>query len=282
MLTVFRYALRRLRGQILDWGLGIAALGLIVVPFYDLFQEQQADYVKVLENYPPEVAAFFGEMGDLASPSGYLNVYLFSLLPVILGIWAVSMGSGLLASDEEGGRLDLILSYPVSRAALFFGRLLAHVAGVVCVCLIGWVGAAILLGGSSLDVSAIEIGLPFLPVLAQILVYATLTLLLSMVLPARRMASMVGGLVLVTSYVTASMGRIHEGLASVARLLPHHYYQGGSAMDGLDVVPFAALLGAGLILALLAWWRFERRDVRVAGEGSWRLPLMRRGRGAAA
>ena len=28
MLTVLRYTLKRLRGQILGWGLGIAALGL--------------------------------------------------------------------------------------------------------------------------------------------------------------------------------------------------------------------------------------------------------------
>jgi hypothetical protein len=25
----------------------------------------------------------------------------------------------------------------------------------------------------------------------------------------------------------------------------------------------------GEIFGLLAWWRFERRDVRVAGEGNW-------------
>ena len=282
MLTVLRYTFRRLRGQMLGWGLGIAALGLIIVPFFDLFQEQQADYVRMLENYPPEVAALFGGATDIASASGYLNVYLFSLLPIILGIWAVSAGSGLLASDEEGGRLDLIISYPVSRAGLFFGRLFALVGAMVCALVLGWAGAAVLLGGSPLDVSVIEIGLPFLPLLAQMLIYSMLTLLLSMVLPARSMASMVGGLVLVTSYVMASMGRIHEGLATIAKLLPHQYYQGGGAMDGLDLLPLAALLGASAILALLAWQRFEHRDIRVAGEGGWSIPLLRRGRSAGA
>jgi hypothetical protein len=28
-------------------------------------------------------------------------------------------------------------------------------------------------------------------------------------------------------------------------------------------------LAIALLFALLAWWRFERRDVRVAGEGNW-------------
>jgi len=33
-------------------------------------------------------------------------------------------------------------------------------------------------------------------------------------------------------------------------------------------------------LAAIAWLRFERRDIRVAGEGGWRLPALARMRGA--
>jgi hypothetical protein len=29
------------------------------------------------------------------------------------------------------------------------------------------------------------------------------------------------------------------------------------------------LLLASLLLALLAWWRFQRREIRVGGEGGW-------------
>ena len=48
MLTTLRYALVQFRGQILGWGLGVAALGLILVPFYDVFMEQQADPAELL------------------------------------------------------------------------------------------------------------------------------------------------------------------------------------------------------------------------------------------
>ena len=34
------------------------------------------------------------------------------------------------------------------------------------------------------------------------------------------------------------------------------------------------LLVASALLALFAWWRFERRDIRVVGEGSWQLPSL--------
>ena len=75
MLTTLRYTLSSLRGQILGWGLGVAALGLILVPFYDVFMEQQADFLQMIESYPPEFLAFFGgDAASLATTEGYLGM----------------------------------------------------------------------------------------------------------------------------------------------------------------------------------------------------------------
>jgi ABC-2 type transport system permease protein len=275
MLTTLRYALVQFRGQILGWGLGIAALGLILISFYDVFMEQQADFMQMLESYPPEFLAFFGgDAASMATPDGYLGMYGFSMLPVIVGIFALIAGSGLLASDEESGRLDLIVAHPVSRAALFWGRLAGFVVSSVAILILGWLGFAVLLGGSSLDVSWGEMALPFLPVLAQVLIYGTLALLFSMLLPARRLAAMAAGLVMVISYFASSMATLNESLAAVARFLPYDYFQGGDALSGLNFTWFLGLLAGSAVLALLAWWRFQRRDIRVGGEGGWRLPSL--------
>ncbi len=276
MLTTLRYTLSSLRGQILGWGLGVAALGLILVPFYDVFMEQQADFLQMLESYPPEFLAFFGgDATTLATTEGYLGMYGFSLLPVIVGIFAVIVGSGLLASDEENGRLDLIIAHPVSRAGLFWGRTLGFVAASVGIMVLGWLGFSILLGGSSLDVTWGQMAQPFLPLLAQTLIYGALALLLSMLLPSRRLAAAGAGIVLVISYFLSSMAGLNEGLASVAKFLPYDYFQGGEALSGLDWASFLGLLATSGVLALLAWWRFQRRDIRVAGEGGWQLPRLR-------
>jgi len=29
-----------------------------------------------------------------------------------------------------------------------------------------------------------------------------------------------------------------------------------------------------LVLILLAWWRFQRREIRVSGEGGWKRPKL--------
>ena len=271
MLTTLRYTFVWLRGQILGWGLGIAALGLILVPFYD--PEILEDYLKMAESLPPEFLAFFGgDISTLTTPEGFLGMYGFSMLPVIIGIFAVIVGSGLFASDEESGRLDLIVAHPVSRTGLFWGRLLAFVAATVAILFLGWLGFSVLLGVSSLDVSWGEMALPFLPLLAQTLIYGTLAVLFSMLLPARRLAATVAGVVMVASYFLSSMASLNKDLALIARFLPYHYFQGSDAMSGLNMAWFLGLLAVSALLALLAWWRVQRRDIRVGGERSWRLP----------
>jgi beta-exotoxin I transport system permease protein len=275
MLTTLHYTLSSLRGQILGWGLGVAALGLLLVPFYDVFMGRQADFMQMIEGYPPEFLAFFGgDTASLATGKGYLHMYGFSMLPVIVGIFAVIVGSGLLATDEENGRLDLIVAHPVGRAGLFWGRTLAFAAASLGIMIVGWLGFSILLGGSSINVTWGQMALPFLPLLAQTLIYGALALLLSMLLPARRLVAAGSGIVLVVSYFLSSMAGLNGSLAAVARFPPYDYFQGGEALDGLNWVPFLGLLGASAALALVAWWRFQRRDIRTAGEGGWRLPTL--------
>jgi ABC-2 type transport system permease protein len=278
MWTEFRYALNRSRGQVLGWGLALAALGLFLVPFYDVFVEQKESILQLFQGYPKALMAFFGDILNFFEPAGYLDTY-FSYLPVIVGIFAVLVGSGLVAGDEESGRLDLVLAQPVSRTGLFFGRLAAFVVAAAGIMAIGWFGFSVTLGTTSLDVTWGQMALPFLSLGVLMLVYGALALLLSMLLPSRRLAATTAGTVMVASYFLSSLSRINEDLKPVARFLPHDYYQGGSAVAGVNLGWLFALLGASVVLALLAWVLFLRRDIRVSGEGGWRLPAWSLGRG---
>jgi ABC-2 type transport system permease protein len=275
MFTVSRYTFTRLRGQILGWGLSVAALGLMIVGFYGIFQERQAEFRKLIEGYPPEMLAFLGgDAVSLFTPEGFLGMYGLSMLPVIVGIFAVIAGSGLLAADEEGGRLDLVLAHPMSRSALLWGRVLGFAAATLAILVLGWLGFCVLLGVSELGITWGQVALPFLSLWAQVLVYGLLALLLALLLPARRLAATAAGLVMAASYFISGMASLDEKLASVAKLLPYAYFQGGDAIHNFNPAWFAGVLAVSALLALLAWWRFERRDIRVSGEGSWRLPRL--------
>jgi ABC-2 type transport system permease protein len=198
----------------------------------------------------------------------------------VLGIYAVLAGSSLLIGDEENGTLDLILAHPVSRTRLFFGRLVALCTSLAIILAIAWL--AFLAGVSQSEgmasLTALDLMRPFLSLYALLLLFGGLCLLLSMVLPSRNMAAMVGGLILVGSYFIQSLSTINEQLEKVAPYLPLHYYQSSQAVSKLNGNWLAGLAAAALLFILLAWWLFLRRDIRVSGEGSWRRPWFRPGR----
>ena len=279
MFTVFRYTLRRYRGQIIGWGIGLGLTGVLLVSMFDSIGTQTEALNEYLSVFPEEFIAFFGDFADFGSPQGFLGVEFFSYMPIIIGIFAVLIGSGLLVSDEENGTLDLILAYPVSRTALFTGRVLAFVVTSVVILGLAWLGLALPMSWSSLKIDLGVLALPFVSLLAQVLIFGALSLLCSMLLPSRGMASMVGGVVLVASFFITGLAKINDKLEPVARFSPLNYYQAREAFDGLNGTWVAGLLGVTLVFIVLAWWLFRQRDIRVGGEGGWRLslPSLRRG-----
>jgi len=272
-MTIFRYTLRRFRGQILGWGIALALLCVLLILMYDSFATEQ-QFQELLEIYPSELTAFMGDFSTMATPEGWVSIEFFSYMPLILGIFGVLMGSGLLVSNEESGTLDLIMAHPVSRTALFMGRLLAFVTATVAILVIAWLGFIVSMTWSSMDIGWGRIWLPLLSLLAELLLFGTISLFLSMLLPSRRLAATTAGLLLVASFFITGLAKINEDLEPVAKLSPLNYYQTQEAFQGLNGTWLAGLLAAMVLFAALAWWCFQRRDIRVGGEGGWRLPSL--------
>jgi ABC-2 type transport system permease protein len=271
MGTIWRHALARTWGQVLGWGLSLGLLSAYLMSFYDTLIEQQSPLRDLMASYPPELLAFFGDFDSFFTPEGFLNFELFSYLPLIVGIYAVLAGSGLLSADEESGTLDLLLAHPISRAALFAGRVLGFVTALFGILVLTWLGLAAGKAWSALPFTVLELSQPFVSLGAVLLLFGALALLLSQLLPSRRMAATLAGLALVASFFLTTLARLDEQLADWVWLSPLHYYQGGDALLQLNGNWAAGLFGAALILAALAGWRFDRRDIRVAGEGGWHL-----------
>ena len=275
MFAEFKHTLRRKRGAILGWGFGLAVYGVLMVLMFDSIADIEG-MQELLAAYPKEIMAFFGgaDIMAITTAKGYVDLYYFAYMPVIVGIFAAVTGAGLLVGDEESGILDLILSHPVSRTALFWGRVLGFVAATLLILLISWLSWVVPAGSTSMDLSWVEFLQPFVPLFAELLLFGTLALFLSMVLPSGRAAAAITSGLLVGDYLLQGLANLNADLQSVVQYTPLHFYQGGDAIDGLNWGWLGILVGASLGFVLLAWWRFQQRDVRVGGEGGWRLPRL--------
>ncbi len=273
MITIFRHSLSRSIGQIIGWGIALALVGLYGMLLYDTLVEPQAkqQFEQLIASYPPELMTFFGDMSQMFTSGGYLDTLFFSYIPVIIGIFAIITCAGLLAGDEEKGILDLILAHPISRITLFYGRLGAFSITIILILLISWIGFALPLSRTSMNVTAWQLLLPFVSLFALLMFFGRLALLLSMLLPSQQSATMTAGLILVASYFLTSLARLSEKLRPIEKYFPMHYYQGGNALTKMNWGWIGLLLGLSVLFTWIALWLFERRDIRVSGEAGWQL-----------
>jgi ABC-2 type transport system permease protein len=274
--TAFRYMLLRLRGSIIGWGAALAALALLVASLFDAALQMRGQLEQLLDKLPPEIMLFVGGMDRIFSPAGFLDTRFFSLMPLLLGVFAILIGSGLVASDEENGTLDLILAHPVRRFDLMIGRWLAFCVALLGILALAWLGLIVATLFTSIKFSVLAAALPFIALCGIVLWFGGLAVLLSMIVPSRAVAASLTGLILAASYFITSFARISPSMTAAARWSPLTYYQGGAALDGFNAGNFSGLVLMSVVFVALAAWLFQRRDIRIAGEGGWRWPLRKR------
>jgi ABC-2 type transport system permease protein len=273
MLTVFRHSLSRYIGQILGWGIPLGLVGTYGILLYDTIvqPELQQQYLQLISSYPPQLMVFFGDVSQMLSPGGYIDTFFFSYIPIIIGIFAILACASMLAGDEEKGILDLVLAYPIKRAKLFFARLGAFIAATIMILLIAWLGFIWPISKTSFNATPVEMLLPFISLFGLLIFIGTLSLLLSFLLPSQQWAAMTSGLIMVASYFLTSLSRLSKNLRPIEKYFPMHYYQGGRALTEMNWSWFGILIAISIVFAGLAWWLFERRDIRVSGESGWRI-----------
>src|SRR5438876_10299454 len=102
--NIFLKTLRDNRGGVLGWGLGLGVLGLIgVVQYPQLFgapgaarERTAAELVKALQAF----SFMTGEVTSVTTLGGFITVRLLGLIPVMLALWALAVGSGLIRGAE--------------------------------------------------------------------------------------------------------------------------------------------------------------------------------------
>jgi ABC-2 type transport system permease protein len=256
--------LRDLRGQILGWGIGAGLLGWMVIFLYPAFQDQMGALMEMLKGYPPALTAFFGDMTQLASYLGWLNIEFYSYGPPILVIFAVVAGTGLVAGEEDKGTLDLLLSHPVRRWRLVTDKFAAFVVATLLIMVIAalfFVSASAMIGQThDLD----RIALATLNIAPITIASGALALMASVLFRSRRLATTVALVVIIGSYFLESMGKVVDLLEPYRPLALFHYYNSNAALlDKIKWGDAAILLGLAALFSAISLWAFQRRDIAV-------------------
>ena len=276
IITIASYSLKRSVSIILGWGIPLMLLGIITIPFYDLVAENEKQLRPVLDTLKPLLKSFIGgdEAEQVFTPEGFIALRYFAFLPVVMGIFGSVYGSGLLAADEERGILDFLMAHPVSRSQMFWGKLISFLVSLILIIGFGWFGVwRGVLKAESMNFSPLKLCLPYISVFAVTWLFACLSFALSMILPSRSAAAMISGIIVLAGYIITTLSKAIKGLETWALFSPITYFQ-SNAMTGLNFNLLSVLVVASLLFVALARRGFGKRDIRVAGDGGWKIPLL--------
>lgn len=245
------------RRSLLAWGIPLGLWSAFIVL---IFPSVEGALSKAVADYPPALKEAFG-IGELASVEQYLQAEMLSLIvPLALGYLAVRAVASGLSGAAESGRLDVLLSAPVSRsriAAASFAATAIELAIVLALTVV-LTGLGSLVADAHLSLADALAG--YANVWPLALLFAALGVVATgFSLRTPVVTGAVAG-VLVTMYVIDLVGRLDTDLSWLRYASVFKYY-GNAIEDGIDPVAFTGVTAAAIALAAVGAWFLERRDL---------------------
>lgn len=122
MLETFRYETGRDRRGTVVFVALVAVYTAFVLALFPSIETAGVDLDQVVEAYPETVRQAMG-VQSMSTVEGFLATQIYTFVWVLLlGLYFAYRTAGLVADDIERGRLDLLLSLPVSRSQLLLEK----------------------------------------------------------------------------------------------------------------------------------------------------------------
>lgn len=265
--SVFLETLRQTWKQMLYWGVGLAALAMLVVMMVPLFNMQ--DMLKLLESFPPVILAMVGVGSDMevfASNEGFVAIGFFGKSALIFAVYPVVMGMRITANEEDSGTMDILLSLPVDRARVVIEKFIAYSVSCVGVVMLIYLGLhlGVILGGVELDVGRlVEVTFYLIPLMVFVM---AATMLVAVLARRRSVALGIVTAFVIMSYMLQTIGSAAEGTVaeSIGAVSFLTYYNAGEILAQGFIWPhIAGFAGFTVVLLLASLYRYERRDIAV-------------------
>jgi len=245
------------RRSVFAWGLALGLWSAFIVAIFPSIEDALS---KATKGYPPALKEAFG-VSELANVEQYLQAEMLSLIvPLALGYMAVRAVASGLSGAAESGRLDVLLSAPVSRSTLAAASFAATAIELVLVLAVTVAFTALGSALSGAGLSFVSAVTGFANVWPLALLFAGLGVAATgWSLRTSVVTGSVAG-VLVSMYVIDLVGRLDSDLSGVRYVSVFRYY-GNAIEDGIEPVAFLGVAIAAVVFAALGAWLFDRRDL---------------------
>lgn len=226
--NTFLRTLREYRLSILIWGGALAMVLAASTSSYTAFffgsATNKAQQLRDLRQLADSFSIIFGKVYDLDTFGGFLTFRLFSLLPLVTGIFGFLVGSALIRGEEERGALDLLLSTPHSRAKILLEKWAALLVALLIISFMAWLSLTITVSqlGKDVQLEAWPTLVAFLGPLLLGVFFGTLALMLGQMF-SRGLAMGITGGFLAATYLLNNIAGSYEKIEWLRYISPFYY-----------------------------------------------------------
>jgi ABC-2 type transport system permease protein len=195
--------------------------------------------------------------GDITNNATLLS-FLFVFLPLLLMAFAVTQ-TNRWSSDEEEGRLELVLSTPQSRLRVLLGRFAALTTATVIIGVLTLAATALTSAITGLKLDGGNLAAATLSIIPLGLLMAALGYLFSGWLRTAVDTGLLSFLLVIWFFISF-VGPDLNWSDAVLRLSAIYYY-GTPLLHGLPLGDMLGVLAVGVVALALASVRFARKDI---------------------
>lgn len=262
MLSYILYELSSRRSSILGWGVGVGFFVLVYSVFYPSLPSEMLEM-----NF--DDIQLYQALGrfEMGSFEGYFGSTILGFMALLVIMYAVANGTGTLAGEEEGGTLELMVTLPLHRWEIVLGKAVAMVISafliLAVVAVAGVIAFTVIATQIQTALTAVDLILPIFSALPIVVLFMMMSLFFSAFMPQRRFAVGAGAAVVLGSYFGNNLLPMVEGMETITRLMPFHYYERSPDVfvKGIQVGDALVLLVAAGVFLLLAIWSFSQRNI---------------------
>jgi ABC-2 type transport system permease protein len=250
--------------SILGWTLGLIALGATYIGVWPSAADEMASLADI------EIYALLGI--QMQTFEGYIGSVIVQFVPVLLGIYAILVGTRTLAGEEDRGTLELVLAQPIRRWQIVSIKTLSIALSMAVIVVLSGLGNAavfhVIRDQIDTQVTPMQLFTSVLSGWPISMAFAMISLFLGALLPTRRLASMVAAVVVIASYFAETLTGFVSSLEAVEAASLFTYFDSGPTVftEGVKWGDMGILLGVGAVFYLLALLAFHGRNVTV---GAW-------------
>ena len=244
----------------------IAAVGFLwmYVGMFPGIKEQSATMMKLLESYPQTMLKAFNiESLDFTHLENFVAMEQFSFVwPLLLIFLLVSLAGAAIANEVEKGTIEILLSQPISRLKIFFGKYLAGIFSLIVFTIISIFAVAPIAAIYHIDYQFANFAtIAILGFIFGLAIFSLSVLFSAIFSDKGKVYFLTGGL-LVLMYVLNIVASLKESLTDLKYLSFFYYFNSSKTLvhNEIDQWAYVVFLGVAVVTTFLAILIFKKRD----------------------